>query len=151
MIMFLWSKKTNIKHSDVSFTSHAGPSCFFFFFFFNDLLLLLLPLLLADYNYAHSSGIRDLCVVDCLLSLRDHMSSGIGEDVLYDATKYRSQPRKKWNISGGDNMISMDVSQGNHKGSEPSSPLSARSSSEPKSQNVLRNPFVPGMFVMPIL
>ena len=90
-------------------------------------------------------------VVDCLLSLRDRMSSGIGEDGLYDATKYGSQPRKKWNLSEGDRVVPMDVSQGNLRGSEPSSPLSGRSTSESKSQNVLRNPFVPGMFVMPIL
>ncbi|XP_020264885.1 kinesin-like protein KIN-14C isoform X2 [Asparagus officinalis] len=82
-------------------------------------------------------------VVDCLLSLRDRMNSGIREGGIYNATKCGSQQRKQWNISQGGRVEHIDTSQGNHRQREPNSPVSGderkQSILEPKFQNVLRN------------
>lgn len=56
-----------------------------------------------------------LAVVNCLLSLRDHMISFKGEDGIDDAIKCGMQPRKKWNLVEGYKDKTSDASDGNIK------------------------------------
>lgn len=94
-------------------------------------------------------------VVDCLLSLRDHMNSGITVDGIYDATKCGSQSRKKWNLSERDRLEPLDVSQGNQRQLEPNSLIAGDerkwSNSELKFQSVMRNPTSSGIVITFVL
>lgn len=91
-------------------------------------------------------------IVDCLLSLRDRMSSSIRSDGIFDTANRKSMSRKKWNFSEGDMLRPTDLSQGNLRQNEPNSPVigneKKRSTSETKFQNVFRNPIMSGILVI---